>query len=161
MSEKALIEAALFASNRSLTLQELAQLVESGNLGAIRKTVEELAADYKNRGAGIEVVQIGEGYLMRVAVAYEDAVMPLVPETDMPQAVLKTLALIAYEQPVLQSEVVKIRGDAAYKYIRFLVGQGLVEAKKEGRSKSLTTTPKFKEYFKIEHLKDMVSEEKA
>ena len=157
MSMKGLIEAALFASGRALSLKELAELCESGSMGPVRKAAEELRQEYQGRKAGIEIAVLGESYMVRVAEDYEEKVLPLVPETDMPQPVLKTLALIAYEGPIKQTEVVRIRGSHCYKYIKFLREREFIDSQKEGRTRILKVTPKFREYFKIEDLPPLQS----
>ena len=81
--------------------------------------------------------------------------MHLVPETDMPPAVLKTLALIAYSQPIKQSEIIKQRGNGAYKYIKKLKEAELIETHKSSRTKVITVTNKFKDYFQIQDMKEI------
>jgi segregation and condensation protein B len=153
---KALIEAALFSAGRLLRVEDLARVCVSGNLGQIRRSADELVEEYATRGGGILIKRTDEGYVMGVRTELEDKVMHLVPDTEIPAPVLKTLALIAYEQPIKQSTVIKERGNKAYAYIKFLRQQGLIEARKEGRSRFLSVTPKFKEYFHIEDLKKFV-----
>ncbi len=147
---KKLIEAGLFIAGRPLTLEEIATLCKSGNMGMIRRYIEELQKEYISRDSALIIERISEGYRMSVRKEFEEHILHLAPETEIPSAVLKTLALIAHEQPIKQSDVVKIRGNRAYTYIRELKNQGFIEAKKEGRTKILITTPKFKEYFQIE-----------
>ena len=65
------------------------------------------------------------------------------PERD----VLKTAALIAYHQPVLQSRLCEMVGDKAYEHVRELVERNLVLARPEGRSLELTTSRFFPEFF--------------
>jgi segregation and condensation protein B len=153
---KVLIEAALFSAGRLLRVEDLARVCVSGNLGQIRRSADELVEEYAARGGGVLIKKTDEGYVMGVRVELEDKVMHLVPDTEIPAPVLKTLALIAYEQPIKQSTVIKERGNKAYAYIKFLRQQGLIEARKEGRSRFLSVTPKFKEYFHVEDLKRFV-----
>lgn len=150
---KPLIEAALFASGRALNVEELAKTCGSGNIGLIRRSVEELSEEYLGRNSGLVINRTDDGYLMQVKNDLEKRVIHLVPETDIPAPVLKTLALIAYEQPVKQSDIVKERGNKVYSYIKFLRQQGLVEGRREGRTRILSVTPKFRDYFHIEDLK--------
>jgi len=153
---KPLIEAALFVSGRPLNIEELAKICGSGNLGLIHSCVEELSKGYENRNSGVVIQKTEEGYIMRVKRDLEGKIMHLIPETEIPSPILKTLALIAYEQPIKQSEIVKERGNRAYRYIRFLRERGLIEGKKCGRTRVLTVTPKFRDYFRIEDLKEFV-----
>jgi len=151
-----LMEAALFIAGRNLTLEEIAGLCQSGNIGLVRRTIDELREEYNSRNSGIEIYGYDGSYGMRVKSELEPAVMHLAPDTEIPPAMLKTLALIAYEQPVTQSRLVKERGNRVYKYVRKLREQELIEAKKKGRTRILTVTPKFREYFQIQDLKDLV-----
>jgi len=158
MSEdiRGLIEAALFVAGRNLSIEEIAALCQSGNIGLVRKTIDELSEEYNSRNSGLEIYEYDGNYGMRVRLEVEPSVMYLAPETEIPPAMLKTLALIAYEQPVTQSKLVKERGNRVYKYVKRLREQELIEAKKKGRTRILTVTPKFKEYFQIQDLKDLV-----
>jgi segregation and condensation protein B len=153
-----LVEAALFVSGRTLTVEDAAKLCNSGNLGVVRKVLEDLKQDYALRNTGIEISESEGKYVMRVKRDLEDKVMHLVPETDMAPAVLKTLALIAFEQPIKQCEVIKARGNGAYKYIKKLQDQELVEAHKSSRTKVLTVTSKFRDYFQIRDVKDLIKD---
>ncbi|RLI88313.1 MAG: SMC-Scp complex subunit ScpB [Candidatus Altiarchaeales archaeon] len=156
---RALIEAALFVSGRTLSIEELAKICKSGSIGVIRKILEDLQKEYHERNSGLEIYESNGEYGMRVKKEFEGDIMHLVPETDMSPAMLKTLALIAYEQPIKQSKVVKERGNRAYRYIRKLIEQELIEGKKSGRTRILTTTSKFRDYFQIQDLRELVKEE--
>ncbi len=155
---KKLIEAGLFIAGRPLSLEEIAVFCNSGNMGSIRRLIEELQEDYNTRDSALRIENMSEGYRMTVVEEIEKDVVHLAPESEIPSTVLKTLALIAHEQPIKQSEVVKVRGNRAYRYIKELREQGLIEAKREGRTRLLETTPKFKEYFQIDDLKDVAIE---
>jgi segregation and condensation protein B len=89
---------------------------------------------------------------MHVKPDIEDKIMSLAPATQMNKAMLKTLAVIASEGPIRQSELVRRRGNRVYHYAEKLLAEGLITAKKSGRTKLLSTTPKFKEYFKIKEV---------
>lgn len=153
---KTLIEAALFVSGRTIKLDELARICNSGSIGMVRRAMEDLQQEYSSRGSAMEIIESKDGYEMKIRREIEAQVLHLAPETDMPPAVLKTLALIAYSQPIKQAEVIKERGNGAYKYIRKLREQELIEAHRSGRTKMLTTTPKFKQYFQIQDLRELV-----
>ncbi len=153
-SEK-LIEAALFMASRSLTLEELAKICHSGNMGLIRRGVEKLQQEYARRSSAIEIYSSPDGYVMRVVPELEGEVSMLAPLPEISPAILKTLALIAYEQPIKQSRLVKERGNRVYRYIKKLIKKEFVSAEKNGRTKLLRTTPKFKDYFRIKDLKEL------
>lgn len=153
---KPLIEAALYVAGKPLSVDELAKICGSGSVGAVRAAAEELKADYLIRDLGLEIVESDKGFEMKVKREYEPKVMHLVPEADMPGAVLRTLALIASHQPIKQSDVIKLRGNGAYKYIARLLEDELIDSKKAGRTALLTTTPKFNNYFHIIDMKELV-----
>ncbi|KUE73911.1 hypothetical protein AUQ37_00950 [Candidatus Methanomethylophilus sp. 1R26] len=62
---------------------------------------------------------------------------------------MRTLVTIAYNQPVLQSKLVKVRGPRAYEDVKVLRSMGLVSASSNGQTKELSTTAKFAEQFGI------------
>jgi len=156
---KPLIEAALYVSGKEISVEELAKICSSGNPGAVRQAAEELLNEYKQRSGGLEILQTEKGFEMKVRKVYENKVMHLVPEADMPGAVLKTLALIACKQPIKQSEVIKVRGNGAYRYIKRLKEQELIESTKSSITAILRTTPKFKDYFQLHDMRPLMKEE--
>src|SRR3989344_2098320 len=60
---------------------------------------------------------------------------------------IKTLAIIAYKAPVLQAEIIKIRGNKAYEHIKQLKDQALIISEPKGRSNLIKLTPQFYDYF--------------
>jgi segregation and condensation protein B len=72
------------------------------------------------------------------------------PETfraDIPQRLLPAAALIAYHQPMAQSQLVDMLGQRAYDHVRDLSSMGLVDRRRDGLTRRLTTTRRFAEYF--------------
>ena len=59
----------------------------------------------------------------------------------------KTLAVIAYKAPVLQAEIIHIRGNKAYDHIQQLKENGLIVSEPKGRSRLIKLTPQFYDYF--------------
>lgn len=148
MSDKNAIEAALFAAGEAVGLENLAKLVGKKQKTTL-KIVEELIRDYEERDAGLEIIDLGKRYVMQVKPAYSEQVRPFAPK-EMTSPLLRTLSMIAYHQPVIQSDIVDLRGNTAYDHIRELISRGLVEATPKGRSKLLTTTLLFADYFNLE-----------
>ncbi len=64
---------------------------------------------------------------------------------------MRTLAFIAYKQPVTQAYVTKVRGKLAYQHIRKIVEMGLISEEKLGNTKVLRTTEAFADYFNLSH----------
>lgn len=144
----AMVEASLFMAGRPMSLKELSESV-----GMTRKPtlelVRALVSDYEARGSALEIF-IDEGRDaagMRVRNEYLPHVRDLSTLTDITDGEKKTLAIVAFYQPIRQSEIIKIRGNRGYNQLRKLEGAGLVRAEPKGSTKMLTTTQKFTEYF--------------
>jgi segregation and condensation protein B len=156
MSDKSLIEAALFVSGKGASLKEI-EKATGVEEKTIKDLIDQLTQEYAQRDTGLIISTSEKGYLIRVKPEFEEKVLSLVPEADLPKSMLKTLALIAYEQPITQNTVVKLRGNRVYHYLGRLIEQGYLDAKPSGRTKMLTTTAKFNQYFKIQDIKDKIS----
>ena len=76
--------------------------------------------------------------------AYGETMAALETET------IRTVAVIAYRGPILQSEVVRLRGQRAYSHIRELIERGFVRAEEEGPTQRLSVTKALLSYFGVE-----------
>jgi segregation and condensation protein B len=145
IDSKALIEAALFAAGKALSSKDLSRLSGLSEESA-RALAKELVRDYSLRGSGIEIRDFDDRYVMQVRAALAKDVISVAPkEIDAP--LIRTLAIIAYKQPLKQSNLAEIRGNKSYAHVKELEQMGLISAKKAGRTKLLTTTRGFAEYF--------------
>src|ERR1700687_426004 len=158
-----IIEAALLAAGKSLTLNELSLLFdeqERPDPAAIRGAIESLAADYAARP--IEINETGAGWRIQVRRAYGATVARLWPERPQrySRALLETLALIAYRQPITRAEIESVRGVAVNpnitktllerQWIRVVGHRDL-----PGRPELLGTTREFLEYFGLKSLDEL------
>jgi segregation and condensation protein B len=145
IDSKGLIEAALFAAGKALSMKDLSRL--SGlSEESVRALAEELIGDYVKRGSGMEIRCFEDRYVMQVRASLARDVISVAPkEIDAP--LIRTLAIIAYKQPLKQSALAEIRGNKSYSHVKELEQMGLISAKKKGRTKLLTTTKGFAEYF--------------
>jgi segregation and condensation protein B len=146
MNERDLIEAALFVAGRPVTVFELESIASVD--ADVEGLVESLVSDYKEKG-GIEIVQIDGSVVMQVKAEYADAVRSIA-QRDLETPVLRTLAVIAYHQPVTQSKVADIRGNKAYGHVHELEARKLIESEPYGRTRLLRTTKAFADYFGFE-----------
>ena len=150
-----LLEAALFAASRPLTLDELGSLDPTAGEAAVRAAVDELRSIYDDEH-GVELAEIAEGwqFLTRreYAEAIERAQFALRPRRLSPAA-LETLAIIAYRQPVGRLEVDEIRGVDSGAVMDKLVERGLIEVVTRGEG--LGTTPSFQEILGLKSLEDL------
>jgi segregation and condensation protein B len=97
----------------------------------------------------MEIVKAGEKYTMQVKEQYADqSIMIAKPEIE--SNLLKTLTLIAFHQPLKQSNLRRMIGTKAYEHVDDLADLKLIHTRKHGSTEMLTTTKLFPEYFGIE-----------
>jgi len=143
------LEALLFTSGKPMAAADLVQA--SGLSDAkVRKGLEELTKAYEARASksALEVSKVGAKFALRLRPEFRDATTATTP-TEIPRALVKTLALIAYHQPVKQSELVSIIGPKVYEQVPTLQETGLIVARRYGMTKLLMTSKGFPEYFGI------------
>jgi len=149
-SLKMVAEAALFMCGRGMRADELGKSTGMSTRNA-RKALDALVSDFASwkKIHALEVVHNADDdrYLMRVRDYYLPRVKDLTTLKDIPDGEMRTLSVIAPNEPVLQSYVVKVRGNKAYYQIRRLMGKGLIKTEPKGRSVMIMTTRKFAEYF--------------
>ena len=108
---KTVLETALLTSQEPLSLPEIGKLFDD-ELGheALRKLLEELRADWEGRG--VELVSVASGWRFRARPEYQKFLDRLNPQKPprYSRAVLETLAIIAYKQPVTRGDIENIRG---------------------------------------------------
>ena len=142
---KALIEAALFAAGRTLSVRELVQLSGLPE-EMVRPVAQDLIHEYSMRQSGMEIRDLGEGYVMQVKACLAPKVISIAPK-EIEAPLIRTLAIIAYKQPLMQSELAEIRGNKSYAHVKELERMGLISSARKGRTRLLTTTKAFADYF--------------
>ncbi|WP_440953262.1 SMC-Scp complex subunit ScpB [Methanococcoides sp. FTZ1] len=145
MKDKEIIEAVLFAAGGAVDIQTFAKVV-SKPVKAIKPVIQELMEEYSTRESGMEIIDLDGRYVMQVKPKYTDLVSPVAPK-ELRAPILRTLSMIAYHQPVVQSDLVDMRGNSVYDHIRELKERGFIEAVPHGRTKLLQTTSLFADYF--------------
>jgi segregation and condensation protein B len=140
----ALLEATLFASSKPLSLEDLAKLTKI-NIEKLPGMLESLSQRYASQDHGIAVANLG-GW--RFAIKSEFAPrMSSMTKPDLPKGLLRVLSMIAYHEPVKQSDIVKIIGNRTYEYIKHLKELNFIIDEKHARTKLLKVTPYFETYF--------------
>jgi len=145
--EKRLMEAALFISGKELSLSDFCKLTGIAAPGHVKSLVDELKMDYDNTGSSLEIVQVGEKYVMRVRDSYLEKVKTFAQEAELSHGALRSLSYIAAHDGILKSEMSHKIGPMIYDEVRELVEKGFVSPKAEGRSSRLFLTEKFHAYF--------------
>ncbi|MDH4132174.1 MAG: SMC-Scp complex subunit ScpB [Gemmatimonadota bacterium] len=157
-----LIEAALFAANRPITVEELQTLEPESALADVRTALEELREHYDFDGHAVEVAEIAGGYQILTRRAFAEAIERAQFAVRTPRlttAAMETLAVIAYRQPVGRAEIEEIRGVSAGGVLRSLQERALIEVvgRSEGMGRPLLygTTPTFLELLGLRDLAEL------
>ena len=160
LKKLALLEAILFTTTEPLTIEELQKLTKSRK-DELDKLLNELVRRYDEEAHGIKLSDIG-GYKLIVKNEYMPNVSNLTPHADMSRGLLRVLSIIAYHEPIKQSDIVKVIGNRTYEYVKELEERSLIKVEKKSRTRILSTTPRFEEYFdtKREELKKNLEEVK-
>lgn len=127
---KKVLEAALLTSPEPLPLSELKKLF-GGELGSeiLRRLLDELSRDWEGRG--VELVQVASGWRFQAKTEMQEFLDRLNPQKPprYSRAVLETLAIIAYRQPVTRGDIEEIRGVAvASSVLKALESRGWISA---------------------------------
>lgn len=160
---KPIIEATLLAAGQPLTIAQLAELFDEGarpTHTALAQVLESLAADCAERG--VELVEVASGFRYQVKAEVHAHVARLWTErqSKYSRAMLETLALIAYRQPITRGEIEAVRGVAVStqivktleerEWIR-VIGHRDVP----GRPALYGTTRSFLDYFNLKSLDEL------
>ena len=147
MEPKAAVEAALYSASDKLSISEIA--ARTGlPVEEVRTAVMDLRREHDDRASAIQIAKIGTEYRMMLRPEYSECTGTFA-RPEMAAGVLRTLTTIAYYQPVLQSELLKLRGPRVYDDVHTLTEMDFVAKKRSGNTWELTTTKKFAEYFGI------------
>ena len=150
------IEAILYLKGRPLSLTEIAELAECDRDTA-EEAMIELISDYAHRDSALEVAETPTGYSLQLRSAFSNLIQSLIP-AELGTGSLRTLAAIALKNPILQSDLIELRGSSAYQQVHELIELGFVRRRRQsnGRSYWLEVTDKFHQYFEIDQLPPVV-----
>lgn len=160
---KNVVEAALMCAGAPLDVNEILRLFDEGDRPgrkALIELMDELAEEYDGRA--IELRQVASGYRIQVRTEFADMLGRLdgkrAPKYS--RALLETLALVAYRQPVTRGEIESVRGvSVSSNIIRTLLERGWVRIVGHrdvpGRPAMLGTTKGFLDYFGLTSLDDL------
>jgi segregation and condensation protein B len=147
VNEKGAVEAALFSSSENLRISDIAEKTGLSEED-VRYALKDLRKEYEDRDSAIMIAKIGNEFRMMLRTEYSDYT-GMFAKAEMTGGMMRTLSTIAYNQPVLQSELFKTRGPRTYDDVHALIAMDFVSGKKSGQTLELTTTKKFSEYFGI------------
>jgi segregation and condensation protein B len=157
------IEAALLAAGRPLASDELVTLFDErdgSNADEVRAAIEALRSEYETRG--LELVEVASGYRIQIRASVAQPVSRLWQErpTKYSRALLETLALVAYRQPITRGEIEQIRGVTVNpNIIKTLLERSWIRVVGHrdvpGKPELLGTTRDFLDYFSLQRLDDL------
>src|SRR5271163_2012379 len=160
---KNVVEAALLAAGRPLTMDELVSVFDErdgSSADEIRGAITALRADYETRG--LELLEVASGYRIQIKAAVALPVSRLWQErpAKYSRAFLETLALVAYRQPITRGEIEQIRGVAVNpNIIKTLHERGWIRMVGHrdvpGRPELWGTARDFLDYFSLKKLDDL------
>ena len=160
---KNILEAALLAAGRPLSLDQLVGLFGKGSvpeLQTLKEVLGELALEYTDKG--IELKEVGSGYRIQIRSSMSDWLAPLWEERAprYSRALLETLSLIAYRQPITRGEIEEVRGVAvSTNIVRTMLERGWVRVVGHrdvpGKPAMFGTTKRFLDYFGLKNLDDL------
>ncbi len=160
---KNVIEAALLAAGRPLTMDELVSVFDErdgSNAEEVRGALTALSAEYETRG--LELLEVASGYRIQIRAAVAQPVSRLWQErpAKYSRALLETLALVAYRQPITRGEIEQIRGVAVNpNIIKTLLERSWIRVVGHrdvpGKPELLGTTREFLDYFSLKKLDDL------
>jgi segregation and condensation protein B len=157
------VEAALLAAGRPLTMDELLAVFDERDgptADALLAAIAALRGEYENRG--LELVEVASGFRIQIRASVAEPVSRLWQErpAKYSRAMLETLALIAYRQPITRGEIEQIRGVAVNpNIIKTLLERSWIRVVGHrdvpGKPELLGTTREFLDYFSLKKLDDL------
>ena len=143
------IEAILFTTGRFMDTEEISKLIGIGSVGIVKEALNKLIDDYKSKSNSLEIIEENNKFKLNIKKEYNYLTTSLLKDSEFDNQTTKTLAIIAYKNPVLQSEIIDIRGNKAYDHIKLLKDNGFINSEKKGRTRLIKLTPKFFDYFDV------------
>ncbi|MCW6038341.1 SMC-Scp complex subunit ScpB [Spirulina subsalsa FACHB-351] len=150
------IEAILYLKGQPMTLAAIAEQMGC-RAKDIKDALLELMDDYAHRDSALEIVETPSGYSLQLRETFQHFMHHLVP-AELGTGALRTLAAIALKSPILQTDLIDLRGSSAYQQVQELVQLGFVRKRRqaEGRSYWLEITSKFHQYFEVDELSQIL-----
>ncbi|HUY84369.1 MAG TPA: SMC-Scp complex subunit ScpB [Steroidobacteraceae bacterium] len=160
---KNVVEAALLAAGRPLSIDEMVSVFDERDgvdAGAVHAAIATLRGEYADRG--IDLCEVASGFRMQIRPALAEPLAKLWVErpTKYSRALLETLALVAYRQPITRGEIEQIRGVAVNpNIVKTLLERNWIRVVGHrdvpGRPELLGTTREFLDYFGLKRLDDL------
>ncbi len=160
---KDIIESLLFVAQEPLTIEKIKTILETAETKEIRSALDGLADQYTARGGGFFLCEVAGGWQLRSRPEFNEWIKRMLQPSPqrLTKAALETLAIVAYNQPIIRADIEHIRGVDCGGVLRQLMERKLIRVlgRKEipGRPMIYATTKLFLELFNLKSLKDLPS----
>jgi segregation and condensation protein B len=158
---KAIIEAIIFASESPLTVDKIREVLHEVDRSEITRLVQDLINEYEERRGGFLLQEVAGGLHFRTRSDLSFWINKLMKakQSMLTNAAMETLAVVAYKQPVVKSEIDRIRGVDVGSSLKGLLDKKLVRimGRKDVPGKPIMygTTKKFLEIFSLKDLSEL------
>jgi segregation and condensation protein B len=161
-AKTAVAEAALLLADEPLPARRLAAVAGLAGAAEARQVVARLRDLYERDGSAFQIEELAGGYQLLTRPAFHPWLVRFrrtAPDPRLTPALLETLAVVAYRQPVVRADIDAVRGVSSAEMLRQLMERGLVRV--AGRDESLgrpqlyATTKKFLQLFWLNSLDDL------
>jgi len=142
-------------------MEDIKKVLFHAETGEIREALNELEQDYETRKGGFYLNEVAGGYQLRTRPEYNEYIKRLLQPKPlrMSKAALETLAIVAYKQPAIRSDIEHIRGVDSGGILRMLLDRKLIRILGRrtipGRPLIYGTTKLFLEVFDLKDLKEL------
>lgn len=145
------VEAALYSAGRPLRIEDIVRASGTESRTKTLDILQNIMKKTKSAFKALEVVILPDGsYVMQLKPEYSATVKKYASKPVLPNATLKTLSYIAYQQPISSKQLVEVRGSGVYAHLKELRQLDYITHQNVGRIKIYTTTEKFQKYFGIQ-----------
>ncbi|GAB4193590.1 MAG: hypothetical protein Kow00105_07740 [Phycisphaeraceae bacterium] len=162
------LEAALLTTDRPMTAGKLGELLDGVGAKAIQASADRLNRVYEETNRSFRIEKVAGGLQILTLPRYAHVLSALHKtraQAKLSPAAMETLAIIAYQQPIMRAQIENIRGVACGEVLRSLMERKLVKivgrAEEIGRPMLYGTTKTFLEVFGLSSLKDLPKVEKS
>ncbi len=142
------IEALIFSFGEGISIDEIKRRTNADEL-IIKRIINKLNKEYDERESAFFIETEGNKYLMKLRPDLLSVIKDTV-KIEMKKGTLMTLSVIALHDKMKQSDLIKMRGNIAYKHVKELIEKGLIEPYFADGKKHLKLTEAFFNYFDIE-----------
>lgn len=145
------IEAALYSAGRPLRIEDIIRASGTESKTKTLELLNSLMKKTKSSFKALEIVILPDGsYVFQLKPEYSATVKRYASKPVLPNATLKTLSYIAYQQPISSKQLVETRGSGVYAHLKELRQLDYISHQNVGRLKIYSTTEKFQKYFGIQ-----------